>query len=332
MLRAMYTSITGLRNHQTMLDNVGNNIANVNTFGFKGSTVSFKTLLSQTTQGAGGPSATLGGTNNIQVGLGMTVDSIRQNHTQGALQTTGVGTDLAIQGEGFFRTTNDPANLAGGTAELFYTRAGNFNFDATGALVTSDGQYVVGYTDADGATAGFQLNTPGPGGVPVEGVIRLPVSSAGGAPPAGPLPPDPAFITYSDVQIGPDGTVSGMYYNPTPVAAPTPGPPPTTGMDPLNGTRVIVGMVTMSRFANPSGLTQVGNNRWQESLNSGSPVDGIPSVNGNGQLSVGYLEMSNVDLATEFTEMIKAQRGFQANSRVITTSDEILQELVNLKR
>ena len=93
-----------------------------------------------------------------------------------------------------------------------------------------------------------------------------------------------------------------------------------------------VGWVSMARFSNPSGLMSVGNNRWQETLNSGAPVDGTPATNGLGQLSVGYLEMSNVDLATEFTEMIKAQRGFQANSRVITTSDEILQELVNLKR
>jgi flagellar hook protein FlgE len=88
----------------------------------------------------------------------------------------------------------------------------------------------------------------------------------------------------------------------------------------------------MSRFSNNSGLTSVGGNKWQESINSGPPVDNVPAQNGNGELSVGYLEMSNVDLATEFTEMIKAQRGFQANSRVITTSDEILQELVNLKR
>ncbi len=303
MLRAMYTSITGLRNHQTMLDVVGNNIANVNTYGYKGSSTAFKTLLTQTMQGAGAPSPTLGGTNFQQVGLGMTIDSITQQFTQGALQTTGVGTDLAIQGDGFFNTTNDPANLAAGTSELSYTRAGNFKFDATGTLVTSDGQFVVGYLDADGATAGFQLVTGAPGpGVSPEGVITLPSN------------------LYSDVIVGPDGSVSGMFDDGTGAA------------NPLNGTRVTVAMIKMSRFSNPSGLQQVGNNRWQESLNSGTPVDGVPQTAGLGQLSVGYLEMSNVDLATEFTEMIKAQRGFQANSRVITTADEILQELVNLKR
>ncbi len=304
MLRAMYTSITGLRNHQTMLDVVGNNIANVNTYGYKGSTTAFKTLLTQTMQGAGAPSPTLGGTNFQQVGLGMTIDSISQQFTQGALQTTGVNTDLGIQGDGFFNVTNDPTNLATNTAELAYTRAGNFKFDATGTLVTSDGQFVVGYQDADGAVAGFQLNvaaTPAPGVSP-EGVITLPPN------------------LYSDVIIGNDGTVSGIFNDGTGAA------------NPLNGTRQTVAQIKMSRFSNPSGLQQVGNNRWQESLNSGQPVDNVPQVNGLGQLSVGYLEMSNVDLATEFTEMIKAQRGFQANSRVITTSDEILQELVNLKR
>jgi len=295
----MYTSISGLRNHQTMLDVVGNNIANVNTYGFKSSSTAFKTLLSQTMSGAGAPSPTLGGTNNIQVGLGMTVDSITQQFTQGGLQSTGVGTDLAIQGDGFFRTTNDPALLAppAPTAEISYTRAGNFKWDGANAatagmtrLVTSDGQFVVGFQDSDLVTAGFQL-----GAAPfTQGVIQYDAT------------------TQSDPQIGADGSV--------------------TVMDNPTGVRVTVAQLSMSRFSNPSGLTAVGNNRWQESLNSGAPVDDVPQQNGMGALSAGYLEMSNVDLATEFTEMIKAQRGFQANSRVITTSDEILQELVNLKR
>jgi len=304
----MYTSITGLRNHQTMLDVVGNNIANVNTFGYKGSTTAFKTLLTQTIQGAGAPSPTLGGTNFQQVGLGMTIDSISQQFTQGALQTTGVQTDLAIQGDGFFNVTNDLAGIAAGNPEMFYTRAGNFKFDAAGTLVTSDGFHVMGYQDADGATAGFQLNVnpvPGPGVSPI-GSIQLPASSAA--------------ANWSNVIIGSDGSVSGIFQD------------PTNALNPLNGTRQVVAVIQMSRFSNPGGMEQVGNNRWQESLNSGTPVDDVSLANGMGQLSVGYLEMSNVDLATEFTEMIKAQRGFQANSRVITTSDEILQELVNLKR
>jgi flagellar hook protein FlgE len=301
MLRAMYTSITGLRNHQVMLDVVGNNIANVNTYGYKGSSTAFKTLLTQTMQGAGAPSPTLGGTNFQQVGLGMVVDSITQQFTQGALQTTGVQTDLAIQGDGFFNVTNDLAGVAAGAPEMFYTRAGNFRFDANGTLVTSDGFHVMGWVDDDPGTAGFQLNTSAP-----MSSIQLPANSPTAA--------------YSNVIIGADGSVTGIFND------------PSDATNPLNGTRVVVAMISLSRFSNPSGLEQVGNNRWQESLNSGQPVENVAMAGGIGQLTVGYLEMSNVDLATEFTEMIKAQRGFQANSRVITTSDEILQELVNLKR
>ena len=295
MLRAMYTSITGLRNHQTMLDVVGNNIANVNTYGFKGSQTAFKTLLTQTMQGAGAPSPTLGGTNFQQVGLGMTVDSITQQFTQGALQTTGVSTDMAIQGDGFFMVTNDLTGLAAGAPEMFYTRAGNFKFDANGTLVTSDGYHVMGWVDNDADTTnGLTYTTADP------------LSS---------IVVDPVLM--SDPIVGPDGSISVIDRD---------------GVSPTFNQRITIGILSLSRFSNSSGLEQVGNNRWQESLNSGVPVTDVSNANGIGQLSVGYLEMSNVDLATEFTEMIKAQRGFQANSRVITTSDEILQELVNLKR
>jgi flagellar hook protein FlgE len=287
----MYTSISGLRNHQLMLDNTANNIGNVNTYGFKASSVTFKDLLSQTLQGASAPTASLGGTNNRQVGLGMTVDSITQRHTQGGLATTGVKTDLAISGDGFFRLSNDRAGLTAvpPTNVTLYGRAGNFALDGNGDLVTQDGYYVIGYAE---------LAPPG-SGVPdpaTQVVINIPPG------------------TTSDWSIGQDGRV--------------------TRMDTTTGTLTTVGWVTMSKFANPSGLTQVGDNRWSESVNSGVPVDDIPAstASGMGKLQAGTLEMSNVDLATEFTEMIRAQRGFQANSRVITTSDEILQELVNLKR
>jgi flagellar hook protein FlgE len=301
MLRAMYTSITGLRNHQTMLDVVGNNIANVNTYGYKSSSAAFKTLLSQTTQGAGAPGATLGGTNNIQVGLGMTVDSITQQFTQGALQGTGVLTDLAIQGDGFFQTsTGTPGDIALGNTEINYTRAGNFKFDATGTLVTSDGNFVLGWADSDPTV----IPNPDPT-LPGTNPFNLDITD----------PPQVVRVnpgTHHTPIIGQDGTVSAINIG--------------------NGQREILAQLSLSRFPNPSGLTQVGNNRWAESLNSGTPQSNVAGVAGIGSIFSGNLEMSNVDLATEFTEMIKAQRGFQANSRTITTADEILQELVNLKR
>ncbi|MCW2950782.1 MAG: flgG [Thermoleophilia bacterium] len=294
MLRSMYTAISGLRNHQSMLDTVANNIANVNTTAFKGSNTAFKTLLSQTMSGAGAPSAMLGGTNAKQVGLGMTIDSVTQNFTQGNLQTTGVGTDIAISGDGFFQVTNDPTGATATpiTGAIQYMRAGNFKFDANGTLVTSDGSFVLGY------------------GVDPAGLALVPPTYT-------PLKTNFSVIdfnpaTQSDPLIGNDGTVT--------VADPT-----------APGGRATIGYLALARFSNPSGLHEDGANKWSESLNSGTPVVDQPTLNGEGELGVGYLEMSNVDLATEFTEMIKAQRGFQANSRVITTSDEILQELVNLK-
>jgi flagellar hook protein FlgE len=280
----MYTSISGLKNHQALLDTVANNIANVNTYGFKSSRVAFKDMLNQTIQGASSPNSVLGGTNNRQVGLGMQIDSITQVHTQGNIQTTGAITDLAISGDGFFRVTNDGSNLA--TAPLFYQRAGNLNFDANGNLVTSDGYYVLGWDEDAGNLGNPDLAAP----------------TLINAPPA----------TTRSVSIDQEGKV--------------------TLIDNA-GVISIAGWISMAKFPNSPGLTQAGNNKWQESNNSGSPVEGTAGdANGIGVLVPGALEMSNVDLASEFTEMIRAQRGFQANSRVITTSDEILQELVNLKR
>jgi flagellar hook protein FlgE len=292
MLRSLYTSISGLRNHQTMLDVVGNNIANVNSYGFKASATTFKDMITQTIQGASAPSTILGGTNNRQIGLGMQLDSITQRHTQGALQSTGVQSDLAIQGDGYFRVTNDAtaAGLTANTQPTFFMRAGNFTLDANGDLVTSDGFHIIGYPET----------APG-SGIPdpaAQGIINIP----------------PGTTRFWNV--GQDGTVSRF--------------------DTTSNSLVTVGWITMAKFANPAGLTAVGNNKWQASVNSGTEATDIPggSLNntGMGSLTAGALEMSNVDLAGEFTEMIRAQRGFQANTRVISTSDEVLQELVNLKR
>ena len=288
MLRSLYTSISGLKNHQTLLDTVGNNIANVNSYGFKASTVTFRDLLTQTVQGASAPSAVLGGTNNRQIGLGMAVDSITQRFTQGAMQNTGVQSDLAIQGDGFFRVTNDStaALLAAGTQPTFYARAGNFTLDANGDLVTSDGYHLIGYPEtAPGSGLPDSANPS---------IINIP----------------PATTKFWNV--GQDGRVTRF----------------DTGTNGL----VTVGWITLAKFANPSGLTSVGSNKWQASVNSGTELVDTPTNQGLGSIASGALEMSNVDLATEFTEMIRAQRGFQANTRVITTSDEVLQELVNLKR
>jgi flagellar hook protein FlgE len=142
MLRSLYSGISGLRSHQTMLDVTGNNIANVNTAGFKSSTTQFQDTLSQMTQGAGGPQTGIGGTNPAQVGLGVQVAGISTNFAQGSAQATGKATDLMISGDGFFVT-----RLGNDTV---YTRAGAFDFDADGRLVSADGKIVQGYSATNG--------------------------------------------------------------------------------------------------------------------------------------------------------------------------------------
>ena len=262
MLRSMYSGISGLKNFQTKLDVIGNNISNVNTYGFKKGRVTFQDTMSQTVSGASAATNQRGGMNAIQVGLGSSLSSIDNIDTQGSAQTTNRTLDFSIEGDGYFIVKN-------GNAE-FFTRAGNFYLDNQGVLVTGEGFKVQG-------TAGD---------------ITIP----------------PNLVSFS---IGQGGEI--------------------TGVD-ANGNQSTIATIAVAKFSNPAGLTKAGNNTFQESVNSGIPARGEADTEGRGKLISGRLEMSNVDLSEEFTEMIVAQRGFQANTRIITTSDEILQELVNLKR
>ena len=276
MLRSLYSGVSGLRSFQTKLDVIGDNIANVNTVGFKGSRVMFQDVLSQTVAGATGPADDRGGTNPRQIGLGTTIGSIDVLHTPGSWMTTNVPTDLAIEGEGFFVVEDQ-------TGQRFLTRAGNFYIDADRNLVTSGGLRVVG---TDGNT--IQLGNPN---IDIEGF-----------------------------EIGRNGTITVTF---------------------ADGDTEEFGPIALVKIDNPAGLQKVGNSLYSPTPNADSDItdsDSIlenlstPGDDGTGQLITGVLEMSNVDLAAEFTEMIVAQRAFQANSRIITTSDEVLQELVNLKR
>jgi flagellar hook protein FlgE len=278
MMRGMFAAITGLKVHQMMMDVTANDIANVNTIGYKAERVSFKDALSQLQRGGSAPSSTLGGTNSAQVGLGVQLNSIDNLMSAGAIQSTGNSFDCAIQGDGFFRVTDDPT----GFGSMLYTRAGNFTRDANGDLVTPEGYYVVGYT-IDPLT-GSATTT--------ETTINIPAST-------------------KSVTIGQDGIV--------------------TTVD-SSGTITPVAAISMANFPNSSGLERVSGNKFQASNNSGTEVAGTAATNGLGTITPGAVEMSNVDLAQEFTNMITAQRGFQANSRIISTADEMLQELVNLKR
>jgi flagellar hook protein FlgE len=277
MMRSMYSAISGLQVHQTMLDVISNNLANVNTVGYKSNRTSFRDDLQQNFQGGTAQGATTGGSNPVQVGLGVALGSVDNLMSAGALQSTGQPLDAAIQGTGWFRvSTNAPTGTPPAAPTTFdYTRAGNFTTDNAGYLVTQDGNYVVG----NSGTA--------------DGYIQLPAGS-------------------TSPNIAADGTVSYI---------------PTGG-----GARVTASQISLAQFANEAGMARVSQNMWSATPASGAAQVGFPGANQSGTISAGTLEMSNVDLATEFTNMIVAQRGFQANSKVISTTDQMLQDLVNLKQ
>ncbi|SFL46189.1 flagellar hook protein FlgE [Paenibacillus sp. 1_12] len=277
MLRSLYSGVSGMRGFQTKLDVIGNNIANVNTVGFKGGRVMFKDILSQTVAGVT-PSidGTTGGVNAKQIGLGVSISAVDTIHTPGSAMTTNVVTDLRIDGDGFFAV-----KATEGQEQPYLTRAGNFTIDANNQLVTSDGMFVV---DSNGGL--IDLDNIG-------NITAFSISSSG------------ELITVDDT-----GTTTNS--------------------------AVFIGVV---KVPNPAGLEKIGGNMYRQSPNSNdsgtSIVDFLGTANdaarGTGAIVSGQLEMSNVDLTAEFTEMIVAQRGFQSNARIITTSDEILQEVVNLK-
>ncbi len=424
MLRSLFAGVSGLRNHQVRMDVIGNNIANVNTVGFKASRVNFAEALSQTIRGAQAPSEARGGMNAMQVGLGVQVGSIDTLFTQGNLQYTGNLTDLAIQGDGFL--------VVGDGLRRFYTRDGAVVMDADGNLVhASSGLRLMGWqADATGAvdTAGplAPLTIPVGTQIPPRATARATLAGNldGGAPVYDPGDPATASgrwtttLTVYDALGNPtqlrlvftkqganewqwelfygdepspvgSGTLSfadpdspGRLSDPTApveVTVPLSSLAPDLGAPDLtfeidfggvtqyaspstvalqsqdgyasgslesfaidgngvitglysNGRTQVIGQVALALFTNPGGLLKAGSNLYAESSNSGPAAVGAAGTGGRGTLTAGALEMSNVDLAQEFTNMITAQRGFQANARVITTSDELLQELISLRR
>ncbi len=417
MLRSLFTAVSGLRAHQIMMDVVGNNIANVNTAGYKSGQAVFEDTLSQVIRTSGGPQGLSGGTNPAQVGLGVKVGGISTNFGQGASQVTGRATDVALQGDGFFVVKKD--------GQSFYTRAGAFDFDASGNLVNPDGALVQGWTATRGA-----VNTNAP-----TSAIKLPIGqtvpprqtttvTVGGNLPGGAAvgavslssidiydtqgTPLQATMTYTKTAAdtwtlnvtvptagtgvpATVGTASLVWDQATKSFTATPAVPTLTpallttagytfgsavsltlgtATQPLtqyassdtagtisqdgaemgvlesfslspdgeligsfsNGVRETLGQVAVASFDNPPGLEKVGGSLFRSTPNSGIAAIGVAGQGGRGIMTAGSLEMSNVDLAQEFTNLIIAQRGFQANSKIVAASDELLQDLVNLKR
>ncbi len=295
MLKSLYSGVSGMKGFQTKLDVIGNNVANVNTVGFKKGRVMFQDIISQNMAGATSPTTDRGGVNPKQVGLGVKISSIDTVFTPGSPMTTNVGTDLAIDGDAFFVVSPE---VKGGAEYL--TRAGNFTRDANGDLVTSNGFYVLGVNQAG---APLRIN------IKKDEIANMDFTS---------YSIDSNGYIYVVREDGKSGKLAvdstGKYY--------------------MNDTNVQTNNISLATtvVSNPGGLTKVGNTFFQENGNSGTALLGRIEDNKGGQINSGMLEMSNVDLTEEFTEMIVAQRGFQANARTITTSDSILEEVVNLKR
>lgn len=432
MLQALLSGVASIKAHQTRMNVIGNNLANVNTTAYKGARVGFQDMLSQTVQGASRPSTSTGGRNAIQYGLGVVVGSTDVNVEQGSLGSTNRPTDLAIQGNGFFP-------VADGN-QVFFTRDGSFDTDYNGDLVhRGTGARLIGWmadengnldttempdaTDAinipigkrnavqvtsraelagnlsSSAVATDQVTTsitvwdslgsphdltvvmsnhqvPGTGTPPTGAtsswdwvaydgpVTGTPIGSsatAGNSPlyfdangemvaslgpgvfnkvaltgTGGASTPFSVELDFggvgslnnsssatfsrqngfqpgslSGISIGPDGVITGIF---------------------SNGLNRTLGQVALSTFANPQGLMRVSDNMWAMSENSGIPQFGTPKNENFGSINAGYLEQSNVDISSEFTDLIVTQRGFQANTKIVTTVDEMLQELINLRR
>ena len=484
MMMSMFSSVSGLKAHQTRMDVIGNNIANVNTVGFKGSRATFQEIFSQTLSSASSPDALSGrgGTNPMQIGLGMNVDAIDVSMGRGSVQRTESPTDLSIEGEGFFVVRS------GTEGSYNFTRAGNFTIDKQGNLVTASGQNVYGWMKYEYGDEGYEFDTQEPiaalnlysdiynsnkriiaAKVTTEAVLsgnldatEIPVAESGttvddlkelkdtlnkkvvpavagqdGIPDDGENNYEPHFtvpINVYDVlgneykitlKLWKNYVYEGVAATETDPAIPpqtswyyvidgganatateensgyikfdskgrilnasgfetirevTLTPHPSTGAESFefklnmeqlsmyaddssvkttrvdgyapgtlvtfsiggdgiitgvydNGRQQPLGQVALATFENPAGLQKVGANQFSQTTNSGDfKMASQPGNDGSGVLIPGTLEMSNVDLAKQFTEMIITQRGFQANSRVMTTSDEILQELSNIKR
>lgn len=419
MMRALFAAIGGLRNHITYMDVVGNNIANVNTAGFKASRITFSDMMSQTIIGASAPTTDRGGTNPTQIGLGMTLRGIDVIHTQGALQATGKLTDFAVQGSGFFILKDG--------ARTFFTRDGAFDIAVSGELVNpANGFKVQGWradssgvvdsntplesivipfgqsiaaqestkinfvgnfdarladtdtfsstidvydslgnahpvsliftkngantwdvaansTSAEIDTVTFDipsvvfdsngtLTTPDPSTSPPT-TLEMTVTFVAGLQQNSPIVTD--IDMTSVTQFAAEGQLSMIFndgFSAGSLISFSVGPAgDITGIF-SNGTNRTIGQLAMALFTNPAGLQRSGANNFEPTANSGVAIVGTPGTGGRGSIGSGVLEGSNTDLAREFTNVVMAQRGFQASSRIISTADEMLEDLVNLAR
>jgi len=407
LFSSFYASLSGLATNANSLSVIGNNLANLNTIGFKGSTSTFQDMFNAAALGNG----TSGNGNPIQIGLGAQLASINQNFGQGSFQSTSNTTDMGISGSGFFM-------LQTPSGARVYSRAGNFSLNNSGELIDPSGNHVLGWNaDATGAITTSGALTPirinmGASSQPIATSTITMTTNLNASAAVGDTFTAPITIydslgathnltaTYSKTGIGawsmalsvddaaatvtpattaitfdsagnmtsPTGAItigvtgwsdgaaaSSISWNPVnDVSSFASDSAITTttqnGMGGgnitsvtvdqdgkiigafTNGQTMALAQVSLASFGNQQGLSKLGNNTWAETLASGTPAIGVANQAGRGQILGSQLELSNVDVASEFTQLIVNQRGYQANSRVVTTTDDLLQETLNLKR
>jgi flagellar hook protein FlgE len=276
---SLSSAVTGLENFQEQMDVIGNNIANVNTAGFKAASSDFADTFSNTLSIASSGSGTTSGSDSVQIGTGVSTVAVVNNWNQGSISTTGVDSDLAISGNGFFVVKDT------GTGAQYLTRAGDFQVDANGYLITPTGQRVQGSTGSgSGSLSDIQI-----------------------VPPSG----TPTGVTVQSYTVDGQGNVN---------------------MALSNGTSVSAGQIQLENVSDPNALLNNGNNLFSNQAAAGLTSATAPGLNGMGNIQSGALELSNVDLTTEMANLITAQRAFEANSKIVTTSDQVLQTLIMMKQ
>ena len=290
MMKSLYSGVAGLKTHQTKMDVIGNNIANVNTAAYKSQRVNFADVYY----------------NTANVGYGSKVSSIDTVHTLSGYSPTDVSTDLYISGDGYFSVEN--ANN-----ETLYTRNGAFKFDSTGNLIDASGNNVLGWS----LNGDSKLKV-------TDDVVDISGTIADTVDPSAINIAAPDDVTFTNITINTDGTITATY-NYT-------GTDATSDKAAKDDTIVTIGLVGVATIPNPNALVLEGNSNYALSKDTGEPTYYVAGTGGSGEVIANALEMSNVDLAGAFTDMITTQRGFQANSKIITTVDEMLEALVNLKR
>lgn len=338
MLRSLYSGISGMKVNQTKLDVIGNNLANVSTTAFKGSRVNFSTTISQTLGSASAASDSLGGVNGKQVGLGAQIASIDKIMSQGSMQSTSRSLDVAVDGSGYFMVATGPALTGDADAitikdngvenmpannSVAYTRDGSFVLDNEGNLLTSKGYRVLGFAMKSGVNGANNVDNIDANGnvLYVESnnkTVAMDDKLVSLKIPDKVVKNNGDKVAVKSFNISADGLITGVLET---------------------GEITALGQIAMSSFKNEVGLTDIGNNMYEPSGSSGAAIisSGKNSPtnrnsSGYGDILQGYLEMSGVDMAEQFTDMIVATKAFQAAGKTITTGDEILSEIINLKR